>query len=241
MQVKLNTRQSTDQQVSGSALLLTGALIERGTAADTGIDWGVIHASLANPDQWIGCNVNSGATNPASFLSLTSAAERTFESNRGAELIAYEFPGAGLRWCCLPRAMALVLRAIHSFSGVTADDIDARHPGLDARTRVSELRAGGFLIAGRRDPEFARMRRYQLIGGLTLDYHHIVMSGCGPVSAAMPDPMNMLGAICRRADQVAARTKANAAARLSRLAKRDFMAALPVQLDLLTGIDGEIE
>ena len=209
--------------------LAFGRLVERGTAADTGIDWAGIHPTLADPAKWRGASINSGAVAPAKALALIAAAERTAESNRGADVVAYQFPGCGWRWTHLTRNMHKVLRSIHTFEGITSDQIDDYHHGLDSRTRGSELRAAGFIIAGRRDVDLHRTRRYKLIGDLVIDYAQIVHMRLKPLTAAMPGYDAMLDAICATADSVAQRTKANAATRIAKLSKRTFMSA---QLDM---------
>ena len=94
---------------------------------------------------------------------------------------------------------------------------------------MSELRAAGFIIAGRRDVDLHRTRRYKLIGDLVIDYAQIVHMRLKPLTAAMPGYDAMLDAICATADSVAQRTKANAATRIAKLSKRTFMSA---QLDM---------
>ena len=133
MPTLLNNNQSTEQ-------LQFGRLVERGTAADTGIDWAAINPVLADPDEWHGASINSGAIAPAKALALIAAAERTAESNRGADVVAYQFPGCGWRWTYLTHNMFKVLRAVHKFEGITSNSA-ATSPCKVRRSRCGTSQA----------------------------------------------------------------------------------------------------
>ncbi len=204
-----------------------GEMILLGTTKHVGAD---IHPALDDAE-FEGASVNTGACNPVYFSNFVAGAETLHRKGKHeeVEVVAYQYPRVGWCWMLLPQRMAVVLRMIARSPGITNHEI-YKTTKIDSRSRVSELRAGGIIIASRQMPG-KDVCHYYLLGSCNFDLRIIRSHGARHVVDAFPS-LEYLD--LEREKQIRAKTvklMRNAQHSIRRLRTHAWETALPGTLD----------